>query len=198
MTGNKYFKQKSNGSIPHYQRRPQFLSDPELAAYHILTKVFDANIRIFAKVALPQLIASFRPKEQEVSHWGRVQRRRIEFLLCAGSNLEPILAVKVTASFSRDVIDDVLEDIGLPLLRLKPRNAYNLEDVTRRINFVLQDSTLNGMTSQQESYVTEQTELGEEPERTSILSRSSTLRFLSGIKNKYHERIENLRTFTNQ
>lgn len=183
-----YFNRKTSGPIPHYQRRDRFLSDPEIAAYNVLTKVFDEDVKVFTKVALSQLIDRFRPDEKQVSHWTRVQLRRIDFLACAGPVLEPILAVKIVTNSNRGVIDDVLEDIGLPLLRLRPRDNYDVEDITSKINFALQESQLAGMTTHEGDYLPDQMTSDVDSDSTTIFDRSTTLRFLTSIRDKYRVR----------
>ena len=191
-------KQRKNdtrkyGSIPRYQPRDRFLSTQEIDAYNVLTEVFGADIGIFPKVALADLAARFRPDEAQVAHWTKVQFIRIDFLVCQGPALEPILAIKIerrsrSKARGRDVLDDVLEDIGLPLLRLNAHRKYEKKDIISKINFAIQEGQEASMFSDEELPESETEATGPEPDRASNLSVSSTLRFFSSIRDKYRLR----------
>ena len=186
-------KQQQNGtgkygSIPRYQPRGRFLSTQEIAAYNVLTEVFGADIGIFPKVALADLAAKFRPDEEQVAHWTKVQFRRIDFLVCEGPALEPILAIKIerrSKARDRDVLDDVLEDIGLPLLRLNAHRKYEKTDIIRKVNFAIQEAQGACTFSREESSAPGSEATGTNLDGPSHLFISSTLRFLSSIRDKY-------------
>lgn len=151
------FKQDTVDSSPRYQARARFMNEKEVAAYDVLTEIFGTDIRIFAKVWLADLVAPVKPQPEHLTHWRRIQRRRVDFLVCAGCTFEPILAFRLeTEAYSRrrrlrgsDVLDEVLEDIGLPLLRLVPQYHYKADELIKKINFTIQE------TSQDRSYTSQ-------------------------------------------
>lgn len=140
------FSKHTVESTPHY-KPCAFLNSEEVAVYKALSKVFDANTKVLTKVCLAELVDT--PKERQyLAHWRRVQRRTVSFLICAASNLKPILAIKLeTALDSKkrrasgpDILEEVLEDIGLPLLRLRAQDEYEAEDLVKKINFTLKEN----------------------------------------------------------
>lgn len=117
--------------------------------YKALSEVFDANTKVFAKVCLAGLVTAPKADRQYLAHWRRVQRRTIDFLICSASTLKPILAIKLETEFDSKkrrasgpgVLEEVLEDIGLPLLRLRAQDEYDAEDLVKKINFTLKENS---------------------------------------------------------
>lgn len=142
-------KKEVADSTPHYQPGT-FVTSEEVAVYKALSRVFDANTNVFTKVWLAELVATPKPEPQHLRHWRRVQRRRLDFLICSASNFKPILAIKLeTESDSKKrrksgpgIVEEVLEDIGVPLLRLKAQGEYQAEDLAKQINFTLEECRL--------------------------------------------------------
>ena len=138
-----FWKQSAAKLTPHYQPRT-FLDSTEVTVYQALLKVFDANITILAKVCLAGLVTA--PQERQyLAHWRKVQRRTLDFVICSVSTLMPILAIKVESELDSnkhrtresDVLEEVLENIGLPLLRLTAQEQYEAKDLANKINLVL-------------------------------------------------------------
>ena len=44
----------------------------EVAAYDVLSSVFDANIIVCPKVRLAELVEKFKPEEHQIKHWSKV------------------------------------------------------------------------------------------------------------------------------
>ena len=143
-----FSKQETTDSTPHYKPRA-FLDSVEGNVYKALSEVFDANTKVFAKVCLAGLVAVPKADRQYLAHWRRVQRRTIDFLICSASTLKPILAIKLETELDSKkrrasgpgILEEVLEDIGLPLLRLRAQDEYDAEDLVKKINFTLKENS---------------------------------------------------------
>ncbi|MDJ0958600.1 MAG: DUF2726 domain-containing protein [Arenicellales bacterium] len=143
-----FSKQDTVNSTPHYRPR-SFLDSVEGNVYKALSEVFDANTKVFAKVCLAELVAAPKTDRQYLAHWRRVQRRTIDFLICSASTLKPILAIKLETELDSKkrrasgpgVLEEVLEDISLPLLRLRAQDEYDAEDLVKKINFTLKENS---------------------------------------------------------
>jgi hypothetical protein len=131
---------------PHY--RPGNFMEPErVAVYNTLSEVIDSDNEVFVKVCLAELVTKPKSSQQNLKHWRRVQRRRLDFLICSASALEPILAIKVETELDSklrrklgpDVVDEVLDDIGLPLLRINAEDARHAEYLTHKIQFAKEE-----------------------------------------------------------
>ena len=143
-----FAKQETDNLTPHYKPR-SFLDSVEGSVYKGLSEVFDANTKVFAKVCLAELVAAPKSDRQYLAHWRRVQRRTIDFLICSATTLKPILAIKLETdldskkrrSSGPGVLEEVLDDIGLPLLRLRAQDEYDAEDLVKKINFTLKENS---------------------------------------------------------
>lgn len=125
-----------------------FLDAEEISAYKTLCEVSgDYNI-VLVKVSLAELVAPPGPDRRNLDHWRRVQRRTLDFLICPTSTLHPLLAIKMCTKLdskrqrvnSPDILDEVLKDIGLPLLRLTDRKHFEAKDLAGQIRFTLQQA----------------------------------------------------------
>ena len=143
-----FSKQDTADVTPHYKPR-SFFNSVEGSVYKALSEVFDANTKVFAKVCLAGLVATPKMDRQYLAHWRRVQRRTIDFLVCSASTLKPILAIKLETELDSKkrrtrgpgVLEEVLQDIGLPLLRLRAQDEYDAEDLAKKINLTLKENS---------------------------------------------------------
>lgn len=134
-------------SVPHYEACA-FLNSVEAAAFNALTQVFDANTKVLAKVSLAELVMPPKTDRKYLQHWRRVQRRTIDFLICSAPTLKPVLAIKLETELDSKkrrasgpgIIEEVLGDIHLPLLRLKAQAKYSAGSLAKKINFTLKES----------------------------------------------------------
>lgn len=160
----------------------------DIAAYTALTQVYDNEMRVFPKVPLADLTVKFRPSKEQAMHWSKVQLRSIDFLICAGPELEPLLAITISKNHrprGHDVIEDVLKDIGLPLLKLRAQDEYDRAEITRRVNLVIQEHQSAIATQQQEDSVLDTTMPSVDLDESSNSALSTTLRFLASLRDRY-------------
>lgn len=144
-----HFFKKHPESAPVPQYRPgTFMSPTEFTVFLALSKMFDTKTSVLAKVSLAELVS--RPEERRyLAHWQRVQRRVIDFLVCTVPGANPILAIQLeTERDSRrrrergpNLLEEVLEDIGLPMLHLRAQDHYDAQDLTKKINFALKENS---------------------------------------------------------
>lgn len=140
---------------PHYEPGT-FLSPTESTAFNALSKMFDAKTNVLAKVCLAELVATPRDR-QYLAHWRRVQRRTVDFLVCSAPCVKPVLAIKLETEVDSkkrrangpDILEEVLEDIGLPLLRLRAQDQYDAEDLVKKINLALKGNRNAGPVASQ-------------------------------------------------
>ena len=135
--------------IPNYKLRDGLISPQEITLLQCLQEVFDNKHRVLMKVSLAELVVIPDPDRRYLAHWRRVQRRTLDFIVCLLPTFTPILAVKMETetdsrrrrASGRDVLDTVLQDIELPLLRLRTRDKHEAKDLARQISFLLQETT---------------------------------------------------------
>lgn len=144
----KALSSKQTQIVPTYKARTELLAPQEVALYETLCEIFGTRNEVLLKVSLAEVVAIPGSDRRYLSHWRRVQRRTLDFLICSPPTMIPILGVKVESEGEtrkrrkggRDVMDKVLEDIGLPLLRLKAREKYKVKDLAKQISILLEET----------------------------------------------------------
>ena len=166
MVKSMFSKQESAipDSMPHYGPGT-FLSPEETRVYNALSEIFNGETQVFAKVALAELANPLKRGSQYLTHWRRVQRRTVDFLIYSTSVRKPTLAVKLETELDSkrrqrngpDILEDVLLDINLPLLRLPDQDECDIESLTSKINFALNKNPQTESDTDHDPYETEET-----------------------------------------
>ena len=141
-----FSKDQVGDPTPEYQPRA-LLSPKGLATFETLCQVVGKDSTVLAKVSLAELVKVPNSDRRYLTHWRRVQRRTLDFLICSALSLKPYLAIKLeTDSESKkrrangpDVIKQVLGDIELPLLYLRANEEHGAKDLAKKITFLLQE-----------------------------------------------------------
>ena len=128
-----------------YMRSERFLSPAELVFLAALGIAVGDRYDIFAKVRLLDLV-SFKAEQGRQAAFNRVQAKQIDFLLCDRAMSRPVLAIELDDSShqrsdrqSRDAfVEQVLEVIGLPALRVPVTRAYDAQQLTALIKASIQ------------------------------------------------------------
>lgn len=134
-----------------YRQRDDFLSVAELSFYRVVTLALDGSYVVCPKVNLADIFFVARPNENQ-SYRNKIDRKHVDFLLCELDSMKPILGIELDdASHTRrdrqvrdQFVDQVFEDAGLPLLRVRaavgysPQNIAHLvrQAIVNRANFV--------------------------------------------------------------
>lgn len=145
-----FWRHKSSDSgviaVPAYQRKA-LLGGTQRELYDRLTEAVGAHSQVFVKVRLADLVRNPGQNPKFRSHWIRVQRRAVDFLLVSRSSLAPVMAIKLESKADNkrrrvrgpDTIEEVLHDIDVPLLRLPVQEHYEAKDLVRKMRFTLSD-----------------------------------------------------------
>lgn len=131
---------------PSYLRRESLLLDHEQRYFQALNKVVGGHARVFAKVRLSDLVQPQEVNGEQRTHWMRVQRRCVDFLLCSPNNLAPVLAIDLDTRLKKrrreqspggDVLDNALKTADIPLLRVRASRDYSPHEVRQQVRFAL-------------------------------------------------------------
>jgi hypothetical protein len=118
-----------------YEKQEYLLTPTELKFYRVLKPICDErNLAIFSKVRLEDLVTV---PQYVFNNWkwrGYIRSRHIDFVLCDASNLKIRCAVELDDwhhKFWRNhEIDErknkILRDAGLPLIRVRANQSYDL------------------------------------------------------------------------
>jgi hypothetical protein len=122
-----------------YSLRTKFFSRSELAFYRALTHAVAHRYSIFAKVRLLDL-CTIQPTG-EYTAMNKISAKHVDFLLCEPSTFAPVAAIEVDGTshqrpdrIERDAfVDDLFDQIGLPLIRVNAAAWFEPADLLRRI-----------------------------------------------------------------
>lgn len=124
-----------NGSPPKadslpYSAKKYFFSVAERSFYEVLRRVAPEST-VFAKVRLADLIHVNKGTRNWQSHFNRINRKHVDFVLC-NRDLAPVVAIELDdASHDEEerkdrdeFVDQVLASAGLPIVHVRAKRAY--------------------------------------------------------------------------
>jgi hypothetical protein len=128
-----------------YMRNDRFLSPAESSFLASLRVAVADQYDVFAKVRLLDLL-SVKAEQGRQAAFNRVQAKQIDFLLCDRATARPVLAIELDDSThqrpdrqGRDAfVEQVLEVIGLPGLRIPVTRAYDPQEIARLVKASIQ------------------------------------------------------------
>jgi len=131
-----------------YALRDDFLSRAEASFFHVLRAAIVEEYLIFPKVRLADLV--FPPRQEgQFGAWQRINRKHVDFVLCAPRTLRPLVALELDDRshrrpdrLERDAfVDRVFADAGLPLVHVPARRSYHTQTVAALIDAALRGNT---------------------------------------------------------
>jgi|SRR6056297_1460942 len=143
---NKYILKKDEEDLDDfpeimpYEQKNSFLNLDERNLYSVLKKEFeDREYRIESKVNISDImIIKHHRKRQEF--YDRIKNITIDFLICNNDReFKPLLGVKLDytaeeASKEKKFVDAVFKNAEIPLVHLKLKKNYELEDIKEVLN----------------------------------------------------------------
>jgi Protein of unknown function (DUF2726) len=119
-----------------YCMREDFLSPAETSFYLVLKSVVGAGLVICPQAALSAIF--FVPRsEYSQAYQNKIDRKRVDFLLCNPKTLKPVFAIELDdSSYTRPdrqeqdaFVEEVFATAHLPLVRIAARQAYNTSEL---------------------------------------------------------------------
>src|SRR5258706_12521617 len=116
-----------------YKRRDFLLSRAERECYEALIKAVGMDYRVFVQVHLPNLLDNKVVGQNWIAAFRHINQKSVDFVLCDKTAISPKLAIELDDSShqlperqQRDrEVERILEEAGLPLLRLANRGHFN-------------------------------------------------------------------------
>ncbi|MFO7903456.1 MAG: DUF2726 domain-containing protein [Planctomycetota bacterium] len=125
-----------------YQKRPNLLTDSQLAFYQALREAVNGDWAIQSRVRMSDLL-QVEPKAAKFQTWqNRISGQDIDFLLCEQDTLQAKLAIKLDEPPQEDskrgdrdrFVDHAFGDAGLPLLRIDIQASYDAGGLRKSID----------------------------------------------------------------
>lgn len=130
-----------------YKRKKFFMSAPEHDFFDLLYRAVGDKYRIFAQVHLPTLIDHKIAGQDWRGAFRHIDEKSVDFVLRDKSYITPLLAIELDDSThehedrqERDsIVENILSRAGLPLLRIRKGNGYDITRLTTEIEEVILD-----------------------------------------------------------
>ncbi|HZX15074.1 MAG TPA: DUF2726 domain-containing protein [Thermodesulfobacteriota bacterium] len=138
-----------------YQSRRYLFTQTERYFLGILDQFIDNRYRKFGKVRLADIIQPQRELSRDKWHgaFNRIKSRRLDFVICKASDLSIVGVVEIDdrahdtlkRKDRNEFVDKVLQDAGIPVLRLPAKRGYVIgeirEAVTKKLGIEVLDTT---------------------------------------------------------
>jgi len=124
-----------------YVRKKFFMSAPEHELFDLLYHAVGSKYRIFAQVHLPTIIDHKITGQDWRGAFRHIDEKSVDFVLCDKNYIAPLLAIELDDSSheredrrERDsIIENILSQAGLPLLRVRKGHGYDMKRLTAEI-----------------------------------------------------------------
>ena len=125
----------SGPSLPPFAKRNYFFSAAERSLYEILCRLSPQHT-VFAKVRLADLVRVQVSGREFWQRFNSIKAKHVDFVVC-DETLAPVLAIELDDAshdeadrLARDqFVDSVLESAALPIVHVKARRGYVLEEI---------------------------------------------------------------------
>lgn len=143
-----------------YSKKKYFFSAAERSFYEILRRLAPAEHTVFAKVRLADLVYVSKGTTSWQSHFNRINRKHLDFVLC-NRDLAPVVAIELDDAShdeedrqSRDeLVDQVLSAAALPILHVRAKRAYNPGEIRQMLSPYVQVQSPVAVTHSDAAYM---------------------------------------------
>lgn len=157
---------ESQPLAPPYRLTSQIFSLAEANFYRILKQLVGNNLLIFPKLSLKEFLqVTDQPNFQ--SHYNRIDRKHIDFLLCDSDTLQPVFAIELDDSSHRQAergqrdifVETILAKAGLPLVRIPVRTSYNTQELSVLFKNAIQNREIRNASQENSKQIAEATKI---------------------------------------
>jgi len=132
--GTKNWQPPKGDSLP-YAKKKYIFSAAERSFYEILRRLVTDHV-VFAKMRLCDLVHVTKDSGAWQTNFNRINRKHLDFVIC-NKDLAPVVAIELDdASHDAedreerdDFVDAVLRTAGLPLVRIRAKRGYVLDEL---------------------------------------------------------------------
>lgn len=128
------------GRLPS-RTRDDFLSPAEFSFFHVLCQAVGDRAYVCAKIRVADILFVV-DRRQNMGDANRIAQKHVDFLLCDPATMKPLAAVELDdSSHRRDdraerdaFLDRAFEAAALPLLHVKAKRAYSVDEVAELVS----------------------------------------------------------------
>ncbi len=133
--------ERGQATVPPYRRRPYLFSKAERSFYEVLLRAAPAEMKLFTKVRMADLIQVRPGVRGRRGHQNRINCKHVDFVLCTRDTLSPVLAIELDDRSHRQperqardrFVDQAFAAAGLPLLRIPAQYGYTASELQQMI-----------------------------------------------------------------
>ncbi|MCL2860287.1 MAG: DUF2726 domain-containing protein [Oscillospiraceae bacterium] len=135
----------SNVQTSAYKSKTYLFTQTELMFYKQLVKVTDKlNLVIFPKIRIADIV-NIDNKSKYIEYFNKVKSKHVDFLICDKSNCKIRFCIELddyTHNREKQIQNDnfkntLFNEIGIKLLRIKVSNFYNVEELQKQIEEII-------------------------------------------------------------
>jgi very-short-patch-repair endonuclease len=144
---NKYEKIDWKDDPPAYEKRPGVLSYRERQFYWVLVKLIGREHHILSMVRMGDVISLSRNETKDRKFYNNnIFCKHFDYVICGKKKFEPLLVIELDDPKHQwehrwqadNFKDKACEVAGLPLLRIKVREQYDVAEINKQIRQKLQ------------------------------------------------------------
>lgn len=133
-----------------YQKKDYLLTKAELSFYRVLKSVVDADLLIFSKMRLVDLLWLPKGTKNRQAYLNKIMSKHVDFVLCKSNTLSPVLAIELDDSSHQEssrrerdkFVNEVFHKAGLPILRIQAKRSYSPGDLSLAIKQKMDNSSM--------------------------------------------------------
>jgi very-short-patch-repair endonuclease len=131
-----------------YKSKPYLMTYVENKCYHALVQAVADKYYVFPQVHLSAIIDHKVEGQSWKGAFSHINQKSVDFVLCDRHYLSPKLAIELDDKTHErpDRIDRdsevvrVLEQAGVPLLRLENKEGFNVVEISKKIKTILENN----------------------------------------------------------
>ncbi len=128
-----------------YKSKPYLMTYVENKCYHALVQAVEDKYYIFPQVHLSAIIDHKVEGQSWKGAFSHINQKSVDFVLCDKHYISPKLAIELDDKtherpdrIDRDgEVERVLQQAGLPLLRIENNGGFNVAEISKKINSLL-------------------------------------------------------------
>lgn len=134
-------KEEKKKPLYKYKRKDFLISRPEHEFFDILVGVVGSKYNIFTQVHLPTILEHKVVGQNWKGAFSHINGKSVDFVVCDKAYIKPLLAIELDDKsheredrIERDgIVEQMLEEAGMPLLRFGNNGSFNKEEISRLI-----------------------------------------------------------------
>ena len=138
---------KSEAKKYRYEQKTFFMTRAEHECFDALVKAVGEKYHVFAQVHLPSIVSNKVVGQNWKGAFKHISQKSVDFVLCDKAYLAPKLAIELDDKIheradriERDgEVERILEEAGLPLLRLENHGHFDPAELGRLVSEALEN-----------------------------------------------------------